>query len=114
MAQNLLGLINDADYVTGAQLAQILAQALPNLDFGSAVLTTSGAGRVSFPNLLGDPAAKYVAWGGDDGISGSNGFYVPKWVSTTSTTVTVQYRRTDTGAAAASGQSVSLFWLGAV
>lgn len=112
--QNLSGLFNDADYVTGSQLAQYLAAALPNLDFGSAVLTTSAAGRVTIANAFGDATAKYVVWGGDDGISGANGLYVPKWLSTTTSTITIQYRRTDTGAAAASGQTVSVFWMGAI
>lgn len=109
-SQSALGLANDSDFVTGSQLAQFISAALPSFDFDSATMSTTAAGRVTIPNKLGDANAKYV-WVISD--QPHPGYYV-MWVSTTTTTITLQARQLSDQSAVPGGATISLFWIGAV
>lgn len=78
-----------------------------NIDAGSNTLSTTSSGRVSINNKFASTSAKYVASIGDD-----NSLYTAHQLGPNTSTVDFQIRRTDTGAAAAGGQTVSLWFIG--
>lgn len=78
-----------------------------NLQAGALVQNTSATGRVTLTNPFNNAAARFVGQ-----IDDSNTLYVAKLVSVSSTAVTWQIRRSDTGAVAASNQSVTVDWIG--
>jgi hypothetical protein len=100
-------LSTDSETVTGTQLMQLLSQLIPNMDWGGGVLTLSGAGRVTFTNVLGTNNVVFTF-----SVGSSNSKYGLQLISVTSTTVTLQVVDTTTGGAGASGQTVGVNWIG--